>query len=185
MEPDGKRDGWGSNEWKGSNVGGLRKWDNETKIGISHVVSTLKLTTSNGDPMGLGYRGNHEIGKCRKEYKPNPLFPLNPPTNSCPKVPMISKENYSTIPMKSIPLGSRDPPSNTHSYQMGEGPHDCSSGGENGTLSYLEAARGCWLLVEDHLGRKFSPLYTTQRWWVTGEPLSEPICTFTHGPHVE
>lgn len=38
---------------------------------------------------------------------------------------------------------------------------------ENGTLSYLGVARGCWLSIEDHLGEKNSPIYTTHRWWVT------------------
>jgi len=38
---------------------------------------------------------------------------------------------------------------------------------KNGTLSYLGAARGCWLLAEDHLGEHFSPIYITHRLWVT------------------
>jgi len=60
---------------------------------------------SQGDPTRLGYKGNHEIGQGRQEYKPNPLFPLKPLTNSCPNVPMTNKENYSIIPMKNHTFG--------------------------------------------------------------------------------
>lgn len=79
--------------WKGWCI-----WSQEhtTKIEMSHVVPTLKPMANKGDPTGLGYKGNHGIRHWRQEYKPSPLFPLNPPTNPCPKVPMKSKQNYST-----------------------------------------------------------------------------------------
>jgi len=41
-----------------------------------------------------------------------------------------------------------------------------SSGGDDGTLSYLMAARGCWLPIEDNVGEKNSPMGVTHRWWV-------------------
>jgi len=127
---------------------------------------------SKGDPTGLGYKGNHEIGQWRQEYKPIPLFLLHPPTNSCLEVPMTSKENYSTIPMKSHTFGVKrlifkhtfiiDGQGTTWLAQVVE---------KNGTSSYMGAARGCWLPTEDHLGEKVSPIYTTHRWWVT-QPMA-------------
>ena len=60
----------------------------------------LKLVASKGDPTGLGYKVNNEIGQWRQEYRHSPLFSSNPPTNPCPKVPMTTEENYSTTPMK-------------------------------------------------------------------------------------
>ena len=38
-----------------------------------------------------------------------------------------------------------------------------SGGGDNGTLSYLVAARGCCLLAEDHLGEKNYPRDITHK----------------------
>ena len=42
---------------------GVEKRDYTTKIGVSHVVPTLKLMASKGDPTGLEYKVNHEIGQ--------------------------------------------------------------------------------------------------------------------------
>ena len=57
VDQDGKRDEWGKNERKGSNVGGIGKRDHATKIEISQVAPSLKLIPSKGDPTGLGYKG--------------------------------------------------------------------------------------------------------------------------------
>lgn len=62
VDLNGKIDEWGLNEWKGSDVDGVGKQDHVTKIRISHVVATLKLMASKGDPTGLGYKVNHKIG---------------------------------------------------------------------------------------------------------------------------
>jgi len=98
---------------------------------------------SKGYPMELGDKGNDEIGQWRQEYKPKPIFPPNLPTNPCPKVPMKSKENYSTIPMKNHTLGQKACLQKyIHDKWLRD--HMVASGGrQNGTLSYLVAARGC------------------------------------------
>lgn len=85
---------------EGSDVYAAGKQDHTTNIRISHVVLTLKLLASKGYPMRLEYMANYWIRPRRQEYKPSPPFPLNAPTNPCPKVSMISKQNYSTKPMK-------------------------------------------------------------------------------------
>jgi len=61
-DPNGERDEWGRDEWKGCNVVGIGKQDHTTKIRISHKVPFLKLKVNKGDPTRLGYKGNHEIG---------------------------------------------------------------------------------------------------------------------------
>jgi len=43
----------------------IGRQDHTTKIGISHVVSALKLMASKVDPIGLGCKGNHKIGQWR------------------------------------------------------------------------------------------------------------------------
>jgi len=75
--------------------------------------------------MELGDKGNDEIGQWRQEYKPKPIFPPNLPTNPCPKVPMKSKENYSTIPMKNHTFRVRRYAFKNTFMTMVEGPHGC------------------------------------------------------------
>lgn len=55
-------------------VCGARKRDHATNVRISQVVQTVKLMATKGDPMGLGYKDNHEIREWGQEYRPNPLF---------------------------------------------------------------------------------------------------------------
>ena len=94
VDPNGKSDEWGYNKRRGGDVYGVGKQDHITKIRFSHVVPSLKLVASKGDPMGLGYKVNHQIGQRRREYKPSSLFLPNPSTNPRPKVSMISKQKY-------------------------------------------------------------------------------------------
>jgi len=50
---------------------------------------------SKRDLTGLGSKGNIQRRSRGQEQRPSPLFSPNPPINSCPKVSMISKLQYS------------------------------------------------------------------------------------------
>ena len=72
---------------RGSDVYGVRKQDHVTKIMVSHVVPLLMPVANKGDPTGLGYKINHQVGTREQEYRPSPFFLPKPPTNPCPKFP--------------------------------------------------------------------------------------------------
>jgi len=79
---------------EGSEIYGVGKRDHATKTRVSHVVPLPKLVANRGDPMGLGYKINHQVGTREQEYNPSPFFLLNPPTNPCPNVSKKSKHKH-------------------------------------------------------------------------------------------
>lgn len=157
---------------EGSQIYGIKKQDRATKIKVSHVVPLLKLIANRGNPTGLGYKINYQVGTREKEYNPSPFFPPNPPTSPCPSVPKKSKHKLNCT-MKSHTLGVGRP---TFKYMIitdEQGYIMASSCGEE--TWHIKLSSGCKLPTEDISRRK----KLTQESPIGGGQQSESEASFS------